>query len=656
MALSFPSDPINGAVSGEYTYDATKTAWRKNAALPVSVTHSDVAPSNPRAGDQWWKSNEGTLFTYYNDGTSSQWVESTNVVANVEPNPIPAGAMMAWASDVVPANWLLCDGAAVSRSTYASLFAAIGTQYGSGDGTTTFNLPNLKGRTIVGKDSTQTEFDVLGETGGAKTHTLTISEMPSHTHSNTLSSNVVASSAHRHEFKISMLDSGNYSPAGPNAGWGSGTGTAGAYRYSTGQWQGGLLNGSVSATGENYNAASTRTLGRYDTTGDTTNPTETATVGITNASAGSGAAHNNLQPYIVLNYIIKFSAGETPGDSQLAVRVGAIEAANNATPLSQNYVINGAMDWWQRGTSGLTGTGFQADRWYHITSVNPTATRSVISPGTSGVPESVAYALDWSGSSVGTTGYNYLNQRIEDVHTLAGKTATLSFYAKGSTSGTIGISFTQSFGAGGSADVWITGSSISISTVWQRYSVTVTVPSLSGKTIGTPADSFLQVRFVKGLGSSYDPSIIGLPALVDYTGTVSITAIQLEEGPYATPFRRNAPSIQAELAACQRYYALVGSNSATVAMTAFASTDGNLASCWTLFPVTMRTTPSTILTYDFGGNLGNAHRQYVGSGGGSNVAVAINGKGPNGFGVNTNIGVTDRAGMYYLWYKADAEL
>lgn len=285
MALSFPSSPINGAVAGDYTYDATKTAWRKNGAYPVSVTHSDVAPSNPRVGDQWWKSNEGTLFTYYYDGSSYQWVESTNVIANVEPNPIPAGAMMAWASDVIPTNWLLCDGSSVSRSTYASLFAIIGTQYGVGDGTTTFNLPNLKGRTIVGKDGSQTEFDVLGETGGAKTHTLTQAEMPSHTH---------IQDAHSHLIRNANGAGGNGLAAS------SGTGADdGNYAFAD-QWY----------TSSTVFAAASTTA--------------------TNQSTGGGGAHNNLQPYIVLNYIIKYSAGETPGDSQLATRVGVAETRVSA--------------------------------------------------------------------------------------------------------------------------------------------------------------------------------------------------------------------------------------------------------------------------------------------------------------------------------------
>lgn len=83
----------------------------------------------------------------------------------------PSGSIMAFGSTTPPSGWLLCDGTAVSRTTYAALFAVIGTTYGAGDGSTTFNLPNLKGRAIVGYNSADTDFDTLGETGGAKTST-----------------------------------------------------------------------------------------------------------------------------------------------------------------------------------------------------------------------------------------------------------------------------------------------------------------------------------------------------------------------------------------------------------------------------------------------------------------------------------------------------
>jgi microcystin-dependent protein len=145
-----------------------------------------------------------------------------------------------------PTGYLFCNGSAVSRTTYSRLFSVIGSIYGNGDGTGTFNLPNLQGRVPVGLKATEPLFSALGNTGGTGAHTLSESEMPSHTHSGTTDETTTNSTL-------------------TNNGVTSGVGTANV------------------ATGS---LAHSHTF--------TTN------------SAGGGASHNNLQPYIVLNYIISF--------------------------------------------------------------------------------------------------------------------------------------------------------------------------------------------------------------------------------------------------------------------------------------------------------------------------------------------------------------
>ncbi len=94
----------------------------------------------------------------------------------------PVGAMLEWPTNTAPAGWILCDGSAVNRTTYAALFAIIGTTFGSGDGSTTFNLPDFQGRVAVGRDPSDDDFNTIGNKGGEKTHQLTVAEMPEHKH------------------------------------------------------------------------------------------------------------------------------------------------------------------------------------------------------------------------------------------------------------------------------------------------------------------------------------------------------------------------------------------------------------------------------------------------------------------------------------------
>jgi microcystin-dependent protein len=210
---------------------------------------------------------------------------------------IPSGVINMWATTTAPTSWLLCDGAAVSRTTYAALFAVISTTYGAGDGSTTFNLPSLKGKVPVGRDSADAAFNTMGLSGGAKTHTLDTSEMPVHTHTQ---------NSHNH-----TQDSHNHTQNAHNHAI-----TDPGHAHTFSQWvlfyQSQLINGANTTT--NTGALQSTFTVNSNTTGITVNnqtPTNIATTATnqaqtaTNQNAGSGSAHNNLQPYIVLNYIIK---------------------------------------------------------------------------------------------------------------------------------------------------------------------------------------------------------------------------------------------------------------------------------------------------------------------------------------------------------------
>lgn len=109
-------------------------------------------------------------------------VKFEDVSAIVAGDTLPIGSTLEWYSDTIPENWLLADGREVSRTTYAELFGVLGTKYGEGDGTTTFNLPNKKGRASVGIDTSDSDFNLLGKIGGEKEHQLTVEELASHYH------------------------------------------------------------------------------------------------------------------------------------------------------------------------------------------------------------------------------------------------------------------------------------------------------------------------------------------------------------------------------------------------------------------------------------------------------------------------------------------
>jgi microcystin-dependent protein len=278
MATIFPADPdVNDEFEG-YRYNGT--SWDIIGQEYNPTVYSATQPTGAKAGDIWIDSSTdvpsispetiltttAAASTYltqssattnyatktYADNAVSALVDSApstlntlnelaaalgddaNFATTITNALSPVGSVTAYALATPPAGWLLCDGTVHDISSYPALGAGLGSTYG-GNGTTTFAVPNLKGRMPVGLDSSQTEFDTRGETGGAKTHTLTATEMPSHDHS---------------------------IPA----------------RYGAADWTSGQVQ-------------STDFAGSLVTSN--TGPT------------GGGQAHNNLQPYIVMNYIIR---------------------------------------------------------------------------------------------------------------------------------------------------------------------------------------------------------------------------------------------------------------------------------------------------------------------------------------------------------------
>lgn len=132
---------------------------------------------------------------------------------------VPTGVVVMWTTATAPTGWLLCDGSAVSRSTYSGLFAVIGTTYGSGDGSTTFNLPDLRQRFVLGTADSGTG-STLGGTGGSIDHTHTVDPPSTATSSESANmkfpspaiENVTVAISHTHTVDIAQFTSGSNNP------------------------------------------------------------------------------------------------------------------------------------------------------------------------------------------------------------------------------------------------------------------------------------------------------------------------------------------------------------------------------------------------------------------------------------------------------------
>ena len=264
----------------------------------------------------------------------------------------------------------------------------------------------------------------------------------------------------------------------------------------------------------------------------------------------------------------------------------------------KNKIINGDFSIWQRGIGAFSTAGsntFTADRWQVGSDGSTTASTSqkTFTPGNAISGYESTYYLETAITAVG--GNNaYILQRIEDVRAFANQTITISWYAKCS-SGTVSSQglIVQAFGSYGSGSVVTAFPTAStITTSWQRFTQTFTVPSISGATIGT--NSFLEIQVIRTPTSS----------------TIDLWGVQVERGPVATPFTTASGTLQGELALCQRYLpALIGPNQSIVSLAT-----GTTSTFVTIkMPVTARvaptgiTIPSLSLFNVFNGSLSTAN-------------------------------------------------
>jgi hypothetical protein len=256
----------------------------------------------------------------------------------------------------------------------------------------------------------------------------------------------------------------------------------------------------------------------------------------------------------------------------------------------KNKVINGAFDVWQRGTT-VTNPGIEqyfADRFYYVTNNSGGSVTLTRQPFTgTDIPVAGAqYYFRNVGASPTGQAYSLFGTKIENVQTFAGQSVTLSFYAKADATRSTTPTVYQQFGSGGSTLTTTTGSAISLTTSWARYTQTINVPSISGKTIGT--SSYLQFELSQPTNTSYTTEFYG---------------IQIEAGSTATPFQTATGTIQGELAACQRYYYRTGGDALYQALAMGRASSTTNIQAFFQVPVTLRVAATSV---DFSTLVGSA--------------------------------------------------
>jgi hypothetical protein len=297
-----------------------------------------------------------------------------------------------------------------------------------------------------------------------------------------------------------------------------------------------------------------------------------------------------------------YADGDVYSASDVNDITGTVNLIGQTTNLfaGKNKIINGDFGVWQRGTSfSMSSTLYTADRWVDVAATAfPTGTvsRQTFTPGTApaaGYESSFFARLNITATN-GCTNLDY-NQKIEDVRTFAGQTVTVSFWAKADAASTMGVYFEQNFGSGGSASVFSSLNTISLTTAWVRYSTTFTLGSLTGKTIGTSNFLMLGLRMPTSAG-------------VVRVGTYDYWGVQVEAGSTATAFQTATGTIQGELAACQRYLpAISGVYSPFFGYS--SSTTNTFVSV--VYPVTARVVPTGVTISSA------SHFQLINGGGGA---------------------------------------
>jgi hypothetical protein len=413
-----------------------------------------------------------------------------------------------------------------------------------------------------------------------------------------------------------------------------------------------------SAAAASQSAAATSATNASNSASAAAGSAATATTQATNASNSATAASGSATTASTqaTNAANSASAANTSATNAATSETNAADSADLAADIAnavqymqgfRNKIINGDFLIWQRSTANQTTSGYGSDdRWINgnvgTTKIHSRQSHTVGQTDVPGDPEFFSRTVVTSVANAAN--FCQKAQKIENVRTLQGKQATVTFYAKADSAKNIAIEFLQHFGTGGSpsADVSaIESQLVALTTAWQKFSITVDIPSIAGKTLGTNNNSYLELFFWFDAGSNFNARAANLG---QQSGTFDISHVSVVAGDATAetdPFFGRF--YDTELNMCQRYYQW-----APLSMAFLPANNGELLQTSTMFTTNMRTKPTTstsvVEPQATQSNANNAADSCVPQ---STYAAAITLQATTG-GVNTNVG-----GYRYL---LDAEL
>jgi hypothetical protein len=360
-------------------------------------------------------------------------------------------------------------------------------------------------------------------------------------------------------------------------------------------------NAATSAT----NAATSATAAAGSATTASTQATNAATSAASasgSATSASTQATNAATSATNAGNSATAAAGSASGAATSATNASASAAtaasaagAQSGANVGRNKLLNSTFLVAQLGAGPFTASGYTLDGWFAFAAHSTgslSVTQSTLSDAdrTAIGDEDASLALGYVFTGgTGAADLDGIQQRIENVRRLAGKQVTVSFWAVAAAgSPKVGISIDQNFGTGGSPSTGVngTGTLVTLSTTWARYTATVTLPSIIGKTLGTNGDSFTNVNLWLSSGSTNN---VRSGSVGVQSGTVTFWGVQLEVGGVVTPLEKLNYAI--DLAQCQRFYQI-----GQFAMLAYSAA-GVLVGQSLLLPVTMRAPPTCVPTF-----------------------------------------------------------